>query len=135
MLLDGALGAGKTFFTRAFLRALGVPESERVTSPTFTLVHRYGTALRTILHADLYRVRHASELDALDLVEGRADGAVLLVEWGQPFEAALGGDALTLAIDVSGEQRRLVSVSASGARASTLLAELVAGYVGVSRDS
>jgi tRNA threonylcarbamoyladenosine biosynthesis protein TsaE len=141
VLLDGALGAGKTFFTRAVLRALGVPEAERVTSPTFTLVHRYDlpSRQRLVLHADLYRLRDASELDALDLREGREDGATLLVEWGRPFEAALGGDALTLAIAVRADGRRSVAASASGARSTALLADLLADLgargVGVRRDS
>ncbi|MBV9947901.1 MAG: tRNA (adenosine(37)-N6)-threonylcarbamoyltransferase complex ATPase subunit type 1 TsaE, partial [Myxococcales bacterium] len=55
VLLEGDLGAGKTFLVRAVARALGVREV--VTSPTFTLVQEYTSARGTLVHADLYRLR------------------------------------------------------------------------------
>ncbi len=122
VLLDGPLGAGKTFFVRALLRALGVPQGERVTSPTFTLVHPYDARLR-VLHADLYRIRAESELDALDLAEERHAGAVLVVEWGVPYERALGGDALICKLRVERGKRSLVA-EAAGPRGVELLALL-----------
>lgn len=118
ILLEGPLGAGKTFFVRALLRALGVPHTERVTSPTFTLVHPYDARLR-VLHADLYRVRSEDELDALDLAEERHAGAALVVEWGLPYERALGGDALLCKLSVVNGARR-VDLEATGARAAEL---------------
>jgi tRNA threonylcarbamoyladenosine biosynthesis protein TsaE len=121
LLLDGALGAGKTFFVRGLARALGLPASERVTSPTFTLVHEYGTQPR-LVHADLYRLegdqRGAFELG---LLEKRDDGAVLAVEWGLPFERLLGGDALVLRLE---QGPRCARISASGARSSEVLEAL-----------
>ena len=110
VLLDGPLGAGKTFFARALLRALGVREEVPVPSPTFALVHRYQAGERVIVHADLYRVRDEADPLAstrqLGLREDRDDGAVLLVEWGVGLERALGGAAeLTLRFDRSGETR------------------------------
>ena len=63
VLLSGELGAGKTFLVRAALRALGVPGDERVTSPTFAIVHEHEARLR-VAHADLYRLEDASELGA-----------------------------------------------------------------------
>jgi tRNA threonylcarbamoyladenosine biosynthesis protein TsaE len=121
LLLDGALGAGKTFFVRALARALGLPTSERVTSPTFTLVHEYGTEPR-LVHADLYRLegdqRAAFELG---LLEKRDDGAVLAVEWGLPFERLLGGDALVVHLE---RDPRRAAISASGARSGEVLEAL-----------
>ncbi len=107
LLLGGPLGAGKTFFARALLRALGVPESVAVPSPTFALVHRYAGP---VIHADLYRVRDEpnpiASVRALGLRDDREDGAILVVEWGEGLEEALGGPAEgSLTFDRSGGAR------------------------------
>jgi tRNA threonylcarbamoyladenosine biosynthesis protein TsaE len=124
VILSGELGAGKTFLVRALLRALGLPERERVTSPTFALVNDYDVGGRRVAHADLYRLADASELPHLGLRDRRAHGAILLVEWGEPHEAALGGDALTVRIELG--PPRVARLSASGARASGLAATVLA---------
>jgi tRNA threonylcarbamoyladenosine biosynthesis protein TsaE len=95
VVLEGPLGAGKTFLARAILRALGV-QSNEIGSPTFTLVHEYERAETSLLHVDLYRlldspVGLSTEIARLGLRERRAEGAVLLVEWGGPAVLALGG--------------------------------------------
>ena len=61
VVLDGPLGSGKTFFTRALCRALGLPRSLRVPSPTFTLVHEHETR-PPLSHADLYRLSTPAEV-------------------------------------------------------------------------
>lgn len=119
VILEGDLGAGKTFFSRALCRALGVPPSIPVTSPTFTLVHEYDGRL-PIRHADAYRLRDEAELAQLGLREQRAEGALLLVEWGSPYVEALGGDALVLAFSVSPEGERAATPRATGPRGETL---------------
>lgn len=116
LILSGALGAGKTFFSKALCGALGVDE-RRVTSPTFALVHEYQGRL-PIAHADLYRLSSVAELEPVGLLDMRDDGRLLLVEWGEPFEAALGGDALLLSLTLS---PRRATISASGERSRTLL--------------
>jgi len=97
VLLSGELGAGKTFLARAILRARGVTGGVRVGSPTFSLVHEYETAEGRLLHVDLYRLRDGrvpleDEVARLGLREQRAEGAALLVEWGEGAEACLGGE-------------------------------------------
>src|ERR1041384_7745756 len=118
LLLEGPLGAGKTFFARSLLRALGLGDDARVTSPTFTLVNEYDTTPR-LLHADLYRLSEdAGAVRDLGLLEQRDDGALLVVEWGVAFERLLGGDALVLTL---GRQPRSAAFSATGPRAARLL--------------
>lgn len=119
VVLEGDLGAGKTFFARALCRALGVPAEVPVTSPTFTLVHEHEARL-SIRHADAYRLAGEGELAALGLREQRADGAVLVVEWGGPYVEALGGDALILRIVVSPAGVREAQAAGTGPRGAAL---------------
>ena len=97
--LDGELGTGKTTLAAAALGALGVQAP--VTSPTYGLVHPYpvrpsgSRKAFEVLHIDLYRLRHVSELDELGLPEelaGARDNAcrVLLVEWFANAHGRLG---------------------------------------------
>ncbi len=122
LLLKGDLGAGKTFFARALCRALGVPSRQAVTSPTFTLVHEYSARL-PILHVDAYRLASESELAFLGLREARAGGALLLVEWGEPYLAALGGDAVIL--DIAPPPDRTATLTATGPRSQALIQALL----------
>ena len=119
VVLSGGLGAGKTFLARAICRALGVPPEIPVTSPTFTLVHEYQGRL-PVRHADVYRLRDEDELAQLGLREQRAEGAVLLVEWGEPYLDALGGDGMVLTLSVSPTDERSASATATGPRGLAL---------------
>jgi len=136
VLLSGDLGAGKTFFARGLARALGVGADAAIASPTFTLVQEYafarGGATTTLVHADLYRLLDQAdaptgdgpssieeEVARLGLREQRAEGAILVVEWGDTALRALGGDpALVIRLSIRGEHEREANVS--GLRASTL---------------
>jgi tRNA threonylcarbamoyladenosine biosynthesis protein TsaE len=75
--VSGELGAGKTTFVRGAARALGVVEP--VTSPTFTIGHRY-EAPTPVAHLDLYRVAHVDPEEWGDL-EPYFDGTIAFVEW------------------------------------------------------
>lgn len=83
ILLDGALGAGKTIFVKGLASALGL-EAHDVTSPSFTLVNRYEARL-TLYHLDLYRLTDgASAAYAVDLDELLLDErAVIVIEWAE----------------------------------------------------
>jgi len=120
VILTGPLGSGKTFFVRARCRALGLPAAQRVTSPTFTLVQEHDT-VPLLAHADLYRLTGPEQLRELGLDAQRDDGRLLLVEWGEPYIAQLGGDALVLSFALD---PRRVAVSATGRRSGAILAEL-----------
>jgi len=95
VVLVGRLGAGKTRFVQGFARALGV--TEPATSPTFALVHNYDAPV-PIVHADLYRLVSEHEVLDLGLDESLANGAIVLVEWGDRAAGLLRADRLTVTI-------------------------------------
>lgn len=117
ILLAGEMGAGKTTFTQSFGRALGV--TEPITSPTFNLLHNYGTGRMALHHADLYRLERTGELTDLGLDELQDSGGVVIVEWGDIVSDDL-GDALIIKIshseDVDKVESRTVEIDLRGAQ-------------------
>jgi tRNA threonylcarbamoyladenosine biosynthesis protein TsaE len=101
LVLQGDLGSGKTALAQGIARGLGV--TDRVTSPTFTMMASYETngerGIKLFLHADLYRVSSGIEADDLAIAELVEDAAVAAVEWGD------------LAPDVLGVRRVAVSIT------------------------
>ncbi len=120
LILSGELGAGKTFFTRALCRNLGLSSRIRVTSPTFALVNEHATQ-PPMLHADLYRLEQARDVQELGLLERRDEGQLVVVEWGAPWVEHLGGDALLL--EFSTVPRKVV-LRSTGPRSEQILARL-----------
>jgi tRNA threonylcarbamoyladenosine biosynthesis protein TsaE len=129
VLVSGDLGAGKTVLAQGVAAGLGV--SDAVTSPTFTLVRPLPCGpgagdplgpgpVRTMLHADLYRLEHDREVVDLGLGELVEDDAVAVVEWGEAAEAMFGTDALGILIEPpidpgpADVDTRLVQVSVAG---------------------
>jgi tRNA threonylcarbamoyladenosine biosynthesis protein TsaE len=133
VVLSGELGAGKTTFAQGVAAGLGV--TEPVTSPTFVLVRPYEcappgtagnpTALRRLLHADLYRLEHTTEVSDLALGELVEEEAAALVEWGD-VAAPLLGATVTVALgsgdgdadDDAGDDQRIVTVELPPERAA-----------------
>lgn len=95
--LVGDLGAGKSTFARAVLRALADDDRLEVPSPTFTLVQSYDLPRFPVAHYDLYRLSDGSELDELGFDEAIAEGAAL-VEWPDRGEERLPATMLVVAI-------------------------------------
>jgi tRNA threonylcarbamoyladenosine biosynthesis protein TsaE len=80
ILLSGDLGAGKTTLTKGIAAGLGAAREDDVTSPTFTLVHKYEGSTR-VYHVDLYRIEDLHDLETLGLEDIFAEQAVVIVEW------------------------------------------------------
>jgi len=119
--LRGDLGAGKTAFARALIRALAGGD-EDVPSPTFTLVQGYDSPIGRIYHFDLYRVASPDELIEIGWDEALADGLVL-VEW--PERAGILLPAACIDVDLvfgaaPGARRAILRLPASRAEAGAL---------------
>jgi len=95
LVLAGDLGAGKTAFVQGFGLGLDVPD--RITSPTFTLVHVYEGRL-PVHHLDVYRLEQLSEALDLGLPEMLDEGGVVLIEWGDAILPVLPHDYLEVRI-------------------------------------
>ena len=117
--LSGDLGAGKTVFAKAFVRAL-TNEDEDVPSPTFTLVqiydgHRDGENL-TIWHFDLYRLKTAEEIYETGFEEALSDG-ISLIEWPERAGNLLPRNRLIVHLEAPAGQpdKRNITITANGA--------------------
>lgn len=119
--LCGGLGAGKTTLTKGIAKGLGVRDAREIRSPTFTLIHeRRGR--RPLLHADLYRLTDAAQVQDLGWEELLGQGHVLVVEWAQKFPAIIPRDHLRVALTPRGVERRALRLTAHGRAAQQLLA-------------
>jgi tRNA threonylcarbamoyladenosine biosynthesis protein TsaE len=128
VVVAGGLGTGKTTFTQGLAAGLGV--TDRVVSPTFTLTREYEGRLR-LVHVDLYRLDRAQEV--LDLgLEDVADGAVLVVEWGDVAAAYLTSEHLEVRlaadIDSGADDERTIAITVRG-RSWMPRADAVAGAI------
>ena len=109
VLVRGDLGAGKTTLVRGAARALGV--SDPVTSPTFSIGHRYAAGELTVSHLDLYRLA-GLEHEAPGLLEDylTAD-SIAFVEWPQEGSPELGGSRAQVTITHGGGDLRRIEIA------------------------
>jgi tRNA threonylcarbamoyladenosine biosynthesis protein TsaE len=105
--VSGELGAGKTTFVRGACRALGV--TSPVTSPTFTIGHRYSGRV-DVSHLDLYRFTGVSAAEWGDL-EPYFDDAIVFVEWPEAGLADLPAARVAVVIEHAGGERRRIALS------------------------
>ena len=119
--LVGPLGAGKTSFVQGIARGMGIG-GRQVSSPTFALVNEHPGRV-PLVHADLYRVADARELEELGLADA-CDRAAVAVEWLDRFPDVVPADRLEIEIAVADDAARQLAFRASGERAAALLAGL-----------
>ena len=121
--LEGQLGAGKTTFTRGFLR--GLQYEDKVKSPTYTLVEPYESAGKTIFHFDFYRLKSAEELEYMGIWDYLKQDAICLIEWPEKGFPLLPSPDLTCKISIIGrDNHRDVSIEAQSALGEKVLTQL-----------
>jgi tRNA threonylcarbamoyladenosine biosynthesis protein TsaE len=118
--LVGELGSGKTLFVGGLACGLGVEPDTAVTSPTFTLVHRYLGRL-PLYHIDLYRIDRPEELYDLGLEEYLDRDGVTVVEWADRGAAILPMERLTVAFRRTGVSTRAIELAPVGVRYRELM--------------
>jgi tRNA threonylcarbamoyladenosine biosynthesis protein TsaE len=125
VLLEGALGAGKTAFTQGIGLGLGV--SATINSPTFTILKEYEGRI-PLYHFDLYRLEAPDELYELGFEDYFHGEGVCVVEWAErgefkdDEEPVWDGDWLRVTLNIVGENERTLACSVDGARGQALLA-------------
>ena len=103
------MGAGKTTFTTAVCKALGVQE-DAVSSPTFAIVNEYRGGLgQPIFHFDFYRIERPEEALDIGLYDYLDSGELCLMEWPENIEGLLPEETLKVQISVQPDGSRLLS--------------------------
>ena len=107
LTLDGPLGAGKTTFTQALCKTLGVPG--RAASPTFALLHEYEGGRLPVAHVDFYRLGPESADSLEDELLPLLDSHLLIAEWAD--YASFLTPTLAIRIDLKDDDTRHVTLS------------------------
>ena len=103
----GDLGAGKTAFTRGLAKGLGV--TERVTSPTYTIVNEYLGGRCPLFHFDMYRLGSEDELFDIGWEDYLDRGGICAVEWSENVWGAMEG-AVVVTITRLDEDTRTITI-------------------------
>ena len=103
------MGAGKTTFTTALCRRLGV-RSDAVSSPTFAIINEYRTASgEPVFHFDFYRITKLEEALDIGLYDYLDSGVLCLMEWPENVEELLPEETLRVSIAVAPDGVRTLS--------------------------
>lgn len=108
LLLSGPLGAGKSVFARALIRALAHDPALEVPSPTFTLVQTYDTPRGSVWHFDLYRLESSEEIFEIGWDEALSAGGIVLAEWPERLGTFVPPHARRVVFSGDGENRHII---------------------------
>jgi len=109
VLVRGELGSGKTTLVRGAARALGV--TDPVTSPTFSIGHRYRAREVAVSHLDLYRLAGLEQEEPELLADYLGPGRIAFVEWPQDAAGELASARLRVTLSHRGGDRRCIEVA------------------------
>jgi tRNA threonylcarbamoyladenosine biosynthesis protein TsaE len=107
VLLSGELGAGKTVFAKGIAAGAGVVASERVSSPSFTLVNIY-EGRWPVFHIDLYRLEREAEILDLGWEDYLGEG-IVVVEWAERLTLPV--DGIRVLIETVGDDERRITIA------------------------
>jgi len=109
VLLIGNLGAGKTTLAKGIVQGLGAASADEVSSPTFTLIHEYGSP-PAVYHVDLYRLDSARDAATLGLDELFDSAALVIVEWGERFPELMPPDRVEIRLRALADDEREIEL-------------------------
>lgn len=110
VVFDGQMGAGKTTFITAILKAMGIPDPDG--SPTYSIVNSYiSRYFGEVLHFDVYRLDSVEEAIGIGMEEMLYSGAYCFIEWGEKVEEILPEETVYVSISVNESGDRLITMT------------------------
>ena len=121
--LMGDLGSGKTVFVKGLAKGLAVPKEFMITSPSYTLINEYPGRV-PLIHADLYRLSSAMDIESTGLFDTMVAEGVLAIEWAERLERQSLAQDMVIHFDIQEDDTRKISITGCGQRGEDLLKEL-----------
>ena len=126
--LVGELGTGKTCLTQGIARGIGVPEGNRITSPSFTLINEYQGRMM-LYHFDLYRLSKSSEMDDMGYEEYLFGKGVSVIEWADKVKDILPDVTVLIMMSYADESTRNIIISGQKKKIAIMMKYLRDGGV------
>lgn len=120
ILLEGELGAGKTWLTKGIASGLRI-DPDQVTSPTYTIAHVHDGGPRALVHVDAYRLDGPEAWIDLDVEAMCPPDAVMVIEWASRVAEALPTGRLEVSLAHAGGDQRSLSLRGTGPAAQAIL--------------